>query len=412
MHELHPAGSALDRHTRADDDRFLAEALSLAQQTAAFASPNPAVGCVLVRDGRVIGRGAHRYDLLDHAEIVALKDAAAGGESAHGATAYVTLEPCSHHGRTGPCAHALIAAGVVRVVAATVDPNPIVRGEGFRRLVAAGVEVQVYYPSSVLAVAARRVNDAFAFSVQQGRPFVTLKAAVSSDGMLAPRQRQETAPVWLTDAEARADVQRLRHASDALLTGLGTVLADNPALTDRTQQPRRRSLLRCVLDSQLRLPPEAQMLQNAADDVVIFTAEESLEREAAKCKQLTQRGARRVAVPQDAAGRLHLPAVLAWLEAQQVRSVLLECGAYLNAAMLQADLVDKVVLFESPLKLGADGIPFSADGVTANAVRARLRGVTYERFSRSDGAVDSACSGYLHDPYLHDPCLLDPPPGG
>ena len=224
------------------DERGLRRALELASDASAFASPNPTVGCVLARpeSSTVLGEGAHFYDNFDHAEIVALKQARAAGHDLHGATACVTLEPCVHHGRTGPCSDALIAAGITRCVVATFDPNPVVRGNGLARLSAAGVEVLVLPADSELAQQARRLNDAFAFAIQHQRPFVTLKAAVSVDGKLAPPpgERSATAPHWLTGSAARADVQRLRHASDAILTGVGTVLADDPELTDRTGLPR------------------------------------------------------------------------------------------------------------------------------------------------------------------------------
>src|ERR1035437_4706227 len=188
-------------------------ALELARATVGLASPNPQVGCVVVRNGEVVGEGAHLYDERDHAEIVALKQA---GERARGATAYVTLEPCSHHGRTGPCANALIAAGVRRVVVATVDPNPLVSGQGIARLRAAGFEVA----AGVLEREAREVNDAFARFIRTGRPLVTLKSAVSADGMLAPAAslRAERQIHWITGVEARAAVQVMRHAADAVLT--------------------------------------------------------------------------------------------------------------------------------------------------------------------------------------------------
>ena len=228
------------------DERFLQRALELAREAAAFASPNPTVGCVLVRHGEIIGEGAHFYNERDHAEVAALKQAASQGFSPAGATAYVTLEPCAHQGRTGPCAVALLAAGITRCFIATVDPNPLVSGGGLLILRDGGVSIDVADPASAIANSARRLNDAFAFSIQHGRPFVTLKAAVSLDGYLAPpsTSRVERKPHWLTGEAARADVQQLRHNSDAILTGIGTILADDPSLTDRTGRPRRRPLLR------------------------------------------------------------------------------------------------------------------------------------------------------------------------
>src|SRR6201996_2933730 len=252
------------------DERHLQRALDLAQEAVGLASPNPTVGCVLVRDGAVLGEGAHHYDERDHAEIAALKQAASLGHTPLGATAYVTLEPCSHHGRTGPCADALIAAGISRCVVATQDPNPQVSGRGLAKLRAAGIEVTV----GLLQERARDLNEAFAHFIQHRTPFVTLKAALSVDGKLAPQPaaRIPNQPHWLTGPAARHEVQLLRHAADAVLTGIGTVLADDPQLTDRSgllgpnNLPRRRPLLRVILDSQLRIPLSSQMVRSASDD--------------------------------------------------------------------------------------------------------------------------------------------------
>ncbi|HEX6494260.1 MAG TPA: bifunctional diaminohydroxyphosphoribosylaminopyrimidine deaminase/5-amino-6-(5-phosphoribosylamino)uracil reductase RibD, partial [Acidobacteriaceae bacterium] len=256
---------------RVQDELYMRRALELARASAGLASPNPQVGCVLVRDSAVVGEGAHRYEQRDHAEVVALKKA---GEAARGATAYVTLEPCSHHGRTGPCADALVAAGVSRVVAATVDANPLVAGQGFERLRQAGIAVEI----GLLQSEAREINDAFACWVKTCRPLVTLKAALSADGMLAPPDEKRTAgqTFWITGAEAREQVQRMRHAADAVLTGVGTVLADDPLLTDRSGGERRNKLLRIVLDSRLRTPLESKLVQSAEDDVLIFCGPEAV----------------------------------------------------------------------------------------------------------------------------------------
>ena len=243
-------------------------ALRQAEQSVGLASPNPAVGCVLVRGDDLVGEGFHEYDRRDHAEIVALKQA---GPLAHGATAYVTLEPCSHQGRTGPCADALIAAGITRVVVATADPNPQVHGKGIARLRAAGVEVR----TGVLEEPARRLNDGFAKFITNFLPFVTMKVAATLDGRIAPAQRSVRGHFWISGEEARAEVHRMRHAADALIVGVGTILADDPLLTDRSDLPRRRPLLRIVLDSTLRTPLDSQLVKTAHQDVLIFFSQAS-----------------------------------------------------------------------------------------------------------------------------------------
>jgi diaminohydroxyphosphoribosylaminopyrimidine deaminase/5-amino-6-(5-phosphoribosylamino)uracil reductase len=379
----------------ATDERFLARALALAEDAAAFASPNPTVGCVIARGDRALSEGAHRYDARDHAEIVALKQAARSGADVQGATAYVTLEPCSHHGRTGPCADALIAAGIARCVVATVDPNPQVSGSGIAKMRAAGIVVDVLPMTASYAQQARMLNDAFAFSIQHGRPFVTLKAALSVDGMLAPAPATRTSSQvhWLTGTEARAEVQGMRHRSDAVLTGIGTVLADDPLLTDRSGLPRRRPLLRVVLDAHLRTPLTAKLLSTIGDsDVVIFCAENT---SASAENALRDRGADIVRVPQRN-GRLSLHAVFAELAARSVRSVLAEGGSALNAALLEGDYADAVALFFSATEIGAGGVPFAADGRSPFTLLQSLTRTAQQDFG-TNGAPDSLIRGYLHD---------------
>src|SRR6202047_63822 len=241
-------------------------ALNLARKGIGLASPNPHVGCVIVRDGEIVGEGFHQYEWRDHAEIVALKTA---GERARGATLYANLEPCNHTGRTGPCSEAIVAAGIKRVVAAMQDPNPATSGRGFERMQAAGIEIV----SGVLEDEARRLNEAFACWIRTKKPFVTLKSALTLDGHLAVlKTRKRTLHEWVTSEESRAQVHRMRHASDALLTGIGTVLADNPLLTDRSGLSRRRRLLRVILDSKLRLSPRSRIVKTADEDLLVFTA--------------------------------------------------------------------------------------------------------------------------------------------
>lgn len=378
------------------DEDFMQRALTLARETAGLASPNPQVGCVLVQGGQIIAEGAHLYANRDHAEIAALKQAAERGLDVAGATAYVTLEPCAHHGRTGPCANALIAARIGRVVAATVDPNPQVRGQGIARLRAAGVEVTV----GTLEQAAREINDAFAHFIQYRRPFVTLKAALSMDGYLAPAPHRRTPnqPYWVTGPEARAEVQRLRHGSDAVLTGIGTVLADDPALTDRSGivgpsgESRRRPLLRVVLDSRLRLPLDSQLMRSAKQDILVFGGTNaSVER----VKALREAGAEVVLVAEEQNGHLSLSAVLDELAERDILSLLLECGTHLNGAFLREDLVDKSILFYSEAELGSQSLPFAEGIASPYLFQQSLR-----RMARSSFGADACIAGYLHDPWI------------
>jgi len=340
------------------DIRFMEHALSLARQGVGLASPNPTVGCVIVRDGETVGEGFHQYDRLDHAEIVALKMA---GEKARGATLYVTLEPCNHTGRTGPCTEAILVAGVRRVVAAIEDPNPKASGAGFARLREAGVEVE----SGILEQQAQRLNEAFAKWIRTGKPFVILKSALTLDGQLAlPGDRRhfagkspggKTRTNWITSEESRAEVQRLRHASDALLTGIGTIQLDDPRLTDRSGLPRRRPLLRVVLDSGLGLSPSARLVRSGGGTLVFSHATQVSPR----ARRLSKAGVELVHVP--ARGRrVSLDYVMAELGRREILSVLLEAGPTLNGAALQAGIVDKLALFYAPKISGETRVPFAA----------------------------------------------------
>lgn len=352
---------------------WMEEAIGLARRSTGFASPNPAVGCVLVREGRIVGRGFHRYDWLDHAEVSALKSA---GRSARGATAYVTLEPCCHTGRTGPCTSALIEAGVTRVVVATCDPNPAVNGKGVEQLRAAGIEVE----TGVLEREAQELNDGFARHISTGLPFVTMKAAVSLDGRIAPAPgaAPRGAPVYLTGSEARAQVQWMRHSVDAVVTGINTVLQDDPLLTDRSGLARRRPLLRIILDSALRIPLDAKLVRTADEDVIIFCAVAPTERQRA----LEAMGIRVERVEPEtvmpvAAGRragdlvrrvgVSLEQVLKRLGEMDLLSVMLEAGAQLNVSALSGGHVDKLTFFYAPVFLGPGGIPLLQEEVPSPA---------------------------------------------
>jgi len=318
---------------------FLREAFVLARRGKGQTSPNPAVGAILVRDGEVVGRGFHTYSGLKHAEILALDEA---GPRARGATLYITLEPCSHQGRTGPCADALIAAGVSRVIAAMPDPNPQVAGEGFRKLRAAGVTVE---PAEEFVAEAEKLNEDFAHFMRTGRPLVTLKTALTLDGKIAAPDDNRG---WITSETARAHVQQLRHQADAILTGVGTVLADDCRLTDRTGLPRSRPLLRVVADSQLRIPLDSQMVAGAKDDLaVVATSAASPERR----KALESRGVK-VLTFDGPGGRTDLRRLVEWLAEEKRLSVIIEAGSMLNWAALDSGIVDKVFFYYAPKILG------------------------------------------------------------
>lgn len=373
------------------DEILMQRALFLAEAAAGLASPNPTVGCVLATGSQILGEGAHAYDQLDHAEIVALKQAAAHGNDVRGATAYVTLEPCSHHGRTGPCANALIAAGITRCVVATADANPAVRGRGLARLRDAGIKVEV----GICQARARRLNDAFALSITQHRPFVTLKAALSVDGQLAPppATRKTREPFWLTGAEAREEVQQMRHRFDVILTGIGTVLVDDPSMTDRTGLPRRRPLVRVVLDTHLRTPMTAKLVQsvsqNHSQDLWIFCGTTASSERRGSLENL---GVKVTTVGGN--GRLDLIEVLAHLHAARFLSVLVEAGSAVNAAFLQRDLVDEAVLFYSETELGEGSVPFAEGTAGPFALEERMHDVRKRAFG-----PDVCVSGLLHDPW-------------
>jgi len=321
------------------DARYLREALDLARKGDAQASPNPLVGAVLVRDGQAVGRGFHTWAGVKHGEILALEEA---GERARGATLYINLEPCCHEGRTGPCTAALIQAGVARVVAALEDPNPLVAGEGMRQLRAAGIRAEI---ATAFSAEAAKLNEAFVHFMRTRLPLVTLKTALTLDGKIAAPDDNRG---WITSEKARAHVQQLRHDSDAMLTGIGTVLADDCLLTDRSGLPRSRPLLRIVLDSRLRLPLDSQMVRSAAGDVlVVGTSAAPAERR----KALEGRGVR-VLILDGRDGRSDLRAAIEAVAQQQYLSVLIEAGAKVNWAALETGVADKVFFYYAPKILG------------------------------------------------------------
>ena len=323
-----------------DDHRYMAYALQLAERGLYSTDPNPRVGCVLVSAGEIVGEGWHECAGEPHAEIHAL---IAAGDRARGATAYVTLEPCCHHGRTPPCSEALIAAGVARVVVALQDPNPRVAGGGLAQLQAAGIETAC----GLLAADAEALNPGFVSRMRRGRPYVRCKLAMSLDGRTAMASGESK---WITGAPARADVQRLRARSSAILTGIGTVLADDPSLNVRLDAVENtRQPLRVVVDHQLRMPPGARMLRLPGTTLICAVSETAAPREA-----LLAAGAEIVLLKAHD-GRMRLPDVLEVLALREINEVLVEAGAILSGALLAAGLVDELVIYMAPHLLGDGG---------------------------------------------------------
>jgi diaminohydroxyphosphoribosylaminopyrimidine deaminase/5-amino-6-(5-phosphoribosylamino)uracil reductase len=316
------------------DHTFMARALQLAQRGLYTTTPNPRVGCVVVRDGDVVGEGWHERAGEPHAEVLALR---AAGDRARGATAYVSLEPCSHHGRTPPCADALIAAGVASVVAAVRDPNPQVAGEGLQRLQAAGVETRC----GLLQDEARELNIGFVSRMQRGRPWLRVKVAASLDGRTALRNGTSQ---WITGPQAREDGHRWRARSCGVMIGIGTLRADDPRLTVRHVQTSRQPL-RIVVDRNLELPLSARLLEGG--NVLVFAAAEDRE----KTRLLAQAGAEVVVLP-DSGGKVDLPRMLDELGRRGLNEILVESGNRLNGALLRAGLVDELVLYFAPHLLG------------------------------------------------------------
>jgi diaminohydroxyphosphoribosylaminopyrimidine deaminase/5-amino-6-(5-phosphoribosylamino)uracil reductase len=359
---------------------YIREALELARQGRAQTSPNPLVGAVLVKDGDVVGRGFHTYAGMKHAEILALEQA---GDRARGATLYINLEPCSHQGRTGPCADALVTAGIAKVVAAMEDPNPLVAGEGFRRLRQAGIETAM---APEFKAEAEMLNEPFVQFMRTGRPLVMLKAALTLDGKIAAPDDNEG---WITSELARAHVQQVRHESDAILTGIGTVLADNCLLTDRSGLPRSRPLLRIVLDSQLRLPLDSRMLQSAREDLLVVATSAA---PADRRKSLEARGAR-VVVFDGPNGRTDLRQVVEWLGGQKYLSLMIEAGSKVNWSALEAEVVDKIFFYYGPKILGGmQSLPMAGGIGRRRRVDAiRVHGITVHTIAPDEFAVE----GYI-----------------
>ncbi len=318
------------------------EALELAGRGLNTTDPNPRVGCVLVRDGELVGGGWHRRAGEDHAEIRALKEA---GAAAKGATCYVTLEPCSHSGRTGPCADALAAAGVNRVVFAVTDPNASVRGAGAKRLRAAGVEAQ----GGLLEAEARELNPGYLSRWERGRPWLRVKLAASLDGRTALANRVSQ---WITSPEARRDGHGWRARSSAVLTGIGTLLADDPRLDARREDLGEiKPPARVVLDSKLRTPPGARLFERPGDIHVLHCAPDD-EAARRRARDLSEAGAALSRLPAGSDGRVSLPAAMGFLADMEFNEIHVEAGAVLCGALLGEKLVDEVVLYTAPVLLG------------------------------------------------------------
>lgn len=342
------------------DLRWMKQALRLAKRSIGETSPNPMVGCVLVRDGEVLGEGRTQPAGQDHAEIQALKDCRARGNDPAGSTAYVNLEPCSHVGRTGPCAEALVAARVARVVVGMIDPNPKVSGGGVARLRAAGVEVEV----GLLEAASRELNRAFCKHILQKIPYLTLKVAQTLDGRTATSGGDSK---WITGPAARRAGHQLRAEADALITGVGTVLADDPQLTvrDATRRQGVRGPLRVIVDSQLRTPSGARLLTEPGPKVLIATTSQ----DEARAEALLRAGAEIVPLAADASGRVELGALLQVLGARGIVRAVSEAGGILNGALLDGGWVDEIYAFVAPTLLG-DGAAFAS---FAGAARGSIR---------------------------------------
>lgn len=359
------------------DERLLKRALELAAQGVGQVSPGPLVGCVIAdADGEVLGEGFYVYEQLKHAETYALEQA---GERAKGATAYVSLEPHAHHGRTPPCSAALIQAGIARVVCPIEDPNPKVSGKGFAHLRSAGVEVSV----GLLAAEAEKLNEKYLHFMRTGRPFVHLKLAVSLDGKIATRTGDSR---WVAGEQARMRAHELRHECDAIMVGAGTVAIDDPLLTDRSGRARRRLLTRIVMDERVQTSPESQLARTAKEAPVWIFGSAGAEGSAIRALE-----AKGVEIIWDESGGRDVLSVLNELGQRLIQSVLLEGGGSLAGAFIDAQTVDKVTFFVAPLIIGGREAPGAIGGLGVAKMADALRLKDVEITQRGD---DLEISGY------------------
>jgi diaminohydroxyphosphoribosylaminopyrimidine deaminase/5-amino-6-(5-phosphoribosylamino)uracil reductase len=336
------------------------------------------VGAVVVQGDAIVGRGHHVYANRKHAEIVALAEA---GDLARNSTLYLTLEPCSHQGRTGPCADAVIAAGVARVVCAMQDPNPLVAGQGFQRLQAAGITVDIEMEARR---AAESLNEPYVHYMATGKPLVTMKAALTLDGKIAAPEDNRG---WITSEQARLHVQTLRHKSDAILTGIGTVLADDCMLNDRSGMPRSRPLMRIVVDSLLRIPAGSAMVRSVANDLAVITTSAGAEE---RRRSLEGLGVQ-VLVFDGPGGRVDLASVVEWLGGEKYLSLMIEAGSKVNWSALESGIVDKIFFYYAPKILGGmQSLPVAGGAGRKRRVDAILfRDVNIHSISPNEFAVEA-----------------------
>lgn len=360
------------------DEKYMEQALCIAQYAAGRTSPNPMVGAVIVRDGRVVGQGWHRQAGTPHAEVHALRQA---GELAHGATMYVTLEPCSHHGRTGPCTEAVIDAGIKKVIVSMTDPNPLVAGQGIARLRDAGIEVI----EGVMAAEAAKMNEVFIKWISTKKPFVVLKSAMSLDGKIAAHTGHSQ---WITGSKAREVVHQLRDRYDGILVGIGTVLADNPSLTTRLEIPGKNPL-RIIVDSKARIPLDAEVITDGLPTVIAVTSEASQ----GKLDSLRACGIT-IITTEAKGGRVDLQQLFNILGEQGITSILVEGGASINASVIDENLVDKIKWFIAPKIIGGESAPGPVGGIgIADVNHAAL----FEEIKMESIGEDILISAYLRN---------------
>ena len=377
------------------DEQFMGRALQLARAGFGLVSPNPAVGAVVTdQKGNEAGAATHIYEGIKHAEVLAIEKA---GGRARGGTLYLNLEPCSHQGRTSPCVDAVIASGIRRLVCSMKDPNPQVNGAGFEKLRQAGIQVDV----GLFEAEAKKLNESFAKYIRRGMPLVTLKAAMTLDGKIAPPPFGTNHPTdvaaggttggWITGEIARKHVHELRHQHDAIMAGVGTVIADDPLLTDRSGRARRRPLLRVILDSYLRLPLASRLAKTAQNDVLVLYSQA----DNAKKQELEKLGLQLEQIPAHSDGRPDWAEALRHLGQHTIASVIVEGGATVNWTALSSGVVDKLFLYYAPKILGEGSVPFATSaGATGGHGMLLVNHLELHKFGE-----DFAVEGYLRDPY-------------